>query len=85
MLESAPTPVLLAGAGLLSGHAVAAGFDLSSTRRFDSDTLQYFWDRYVGDNPELIWEYEKCEADVEVHNPFRYLYHIRLRPVYVSC
>jgi ribosome-binding protein aMBF1 (putative translation factor) len=39
---------------------------MSSVRRFESDTLQYFWDRYVGDDPERISEYEKCGADIEV-------------------
>jgi DNA-binding XRE family transcriptional regulator len=41
-------------------------FDMSSVRRFESDTLQYFWDRYVGDDPERVSEYEKCGADIEV-------------------
>jgi ribosome-binding protein aMBF1 (putative translation factor) len=35
-------------------------------RRFQSDTLQFFWDRYIGDNPERIAEYEQTAADVEV-------------------
>jgi len=39
---------------------------MSSVRRFESDTLQYFWDRYVGDDPERISEYEQCGADIEV-------------------
>jgi ribosome-binding protein aMBF1 (putative translation factor) len=39
---------------------------MSSVRRFESDTLQYFWDRYVGDDPERITEYEKSGADIEV-------------------
>ena len=39
---------------------------MPSQRRFESDTLQYFWDRYVGDDPERIAEYERCEADIEV-------------------
>jgi len=39
---------------------------MSSERRFESDTLQYFWDRYVGDDPERVSEYEHCGADIEV-------------------
>jgi len=39
---------------------------MSSVRRFESDTLQYFWDRYVGDDPERIAEYEKSGADIDV-------------------
>ena len=39
---------------------------MPAKRRFDSDTLQYFWDRFIGDDPELMWEYEKCGADIEV-------------------
>jgi ribosome-binding protein aMBF1 (putative translation factor) len=39
---------------------------MSSVRRFESDALQYFWDRYIGDDPELISEYEKCGADIDV-------------------
>jgi ribosome-binding protein aMBF1 (putative translation factor) len=37
---------------------------MSSVRRFESDTLQYFWDRYVGDDPERISEYEHCDIEV---------------------
>lgn len=37
-----------------------------STRRFRSDTLQYFWDRYVGDDPDRISEYEQFGADIEI-------------------
>jgi ribosome-binding protein aMBF1 (putative translation factor) len=39
---------------------------MSSVRRFESDALQYCWDRFIGDDPELISEYEECAADVEV-------------------
>jgi ribosome-binding protein aMBF1 (putative translation factor) len=39
---------------------------MPAKRRFESDALQYSWDRYIGDDPELISEYEKCGADVEV-------------------
>jgi ribosome-binding protein aMBF1 (putative translation factor) len=39
---------------------------MPAKRRFESDTLQYSWDRFIGDDPELIWEYEKCGADIEV-------------------
>jgi ribosome-binding protein aMBF1 (putative translation factor) len=39
---------------------------MSALRRFGSDTLQYFWDRYVGDDPERISEYEQLGADIEI-------------------
>jgi ribosome-binding protein aMBF1 (putative translation factor) len=39
---------------------------MPAKRRFESDTLQYCWDRFIGDDSELIWEYEKCGADIEV-------------------
>jgi len=39
---------------------------MPAKRRFESDALQYSWDRFIGDDPELIWEYEKCGADIEV-------------------
>ena len=35
-------------------------------RRFPSDSLQFLWDRYIGDDPERIEEYEKAAADVDV-------------------
>ena len=35
-------------------------------RRFESGTLQYFWDRYIGDDPERIAEYEQAAADVDI-------------------
>ena len=35
-------------------------------RRFQSDTLQFFWERYIGDDPERIAEYEQAAADVDV-------------------
>jgi DNA-binding XRE family transcriptional regulator len=34
--------------------------------RFQSETLQYFWDRYIGDDTERIAEYEQAAADVDV-------------------
>jgi ribosome-binding protein aMBF1 (putative translation factor) len=39
---------------------------MPAKRRFESDALQYSWDRFIGDDPERIWEYEKCGADIEV-------------------
>jgi DNA-binding XRE family transcriptional regulator len=36
------------------------------SRRFQSETLQYFWDRYIGEDPERIAEYEQVAADVDV-------------------
>jgi len=36
------------------------------SRRFQSETLQYFWDRYIGDDPERIAEYEQAAADVDI-------------------
>ncbi len=35
-------------------------------RRFESDTLQFFWDRYIGDDPDRIAEYEQSAADIHV-------------------
>lgn len=35
-------------------------------RRFPSDTLQFLWDRYIGEDPERIAEYEQAAADVDV-------------------
>jgi DNA-binding XRE family transcriptional regulator len=34
--------------------------------RFQSETLQYFWDRYIGEDPERIAEYEQAAADVDI-------------------
>ena len=42
---------------------------MSSARRFESGTLQYVWDRYVGDDPERTSEYERCGADIEAAQP----------------
>jgi len=39
---------------------------MARARRFQSDTLQFFWERYVGDDPERIAEYEQVAADVDV-------------------
>jgi ribosome-binding protein aMBF1 (putative translation factor) len=39
---------------------------MARPRRFQSDTLQHFWDRYIGDNPERIAEYEQAAADIDV-------------------
>ncbi len=39
---------------------------MSSRRRFRSDTLQFFWERYVGDDPGRIAEYEQIGADIEI-------------------
>jgi ribosome-binding protein aMBF1 (putative translation factor) len=39
---------------------------MARARRFPSDTLQFFWDRYIGDDPERIAEYEQAAADVDV-------------------
>ena len=39
---------------------------MARARRFQSDTLQYFWDRYIGDDAERIAEYEQAAADVDV-------------------
>jgi len=39
---------------------------MARSRRFQSDTLQHFWDRYVGDNAERIAEYEQAAADIDV-------------------
>jgi DNA-binding XRE family transcriptional regulator len=33
--------------------------------RPQSETLQYFWDRYIGEDPERIAEYEQVAADVD--------------------
>ena len=35
-------------------------------RRFHTDTLQYFWERYIGDDPGRIAEYEQVSADVDI-------------------
>jgi len=43
-------------------------------RRFPSDTLQYFWDRYIGDDPERITEYEQAEAEIDIA---RLIYSVR--------
>src|ERR1039458_6872392 len=42
--------------------------------RFQSETLQYFWDRYIGEDPERIAEYEQAAADVDIA---RAIYDIR--------
>src|ERR1022692_2167106 len=42
--------------------------------RFQSETLQYFWDRYLGEDPEPIAEYEQAAADVDIA---RAIYDIR--------
>jgi hypothetical protein len=34
--------------------------------RFQSETLRYFWDRYIGEDPERIAEYERAAADVDI-------------------
>lgn len=34
--------------------------------RFQSETLQYFWDRYIGEDPERIAEYVQAAADVDI-------------------
>ena len=39
---------------------------MARPRRFPSDTLQYFWDRYIGDDPESIAEYEQAEAEIDI-------------------
>jgi len=39
---------------------------MARARRFQSDTLQYFWERYIGDDAERIAEYEQAAADVDV-------------------
>lgn len=35
-------------------------------KAFYSDTLQYFYDRYIGDDPEQVATYEKALVEVEV-------------------
>jgi ribosome-binding protein aMBF1 (putative translation factor) len=39
---------------------------MARPRRFQSDTLQHFWNRYIGDNPERVAEYEQAAADIDV-------------------
>ncbi len=39
---------------------------MARARRFQSDTLQFFWERYIGDDPVRIAEYEQSAADVDV-------------------
>ena len=39
---------------------------MARNRRFQSDTLQFFWDRYIGNDQERIAEYEQAAADVDV-------------------
>jgi len=39
---------------------------MARPRRFQSETLQYFWDRYIGEDPERIAEYEQAAADVDI-------------------
>lgn len=34
--------------------------------RFQSEALQYFWDRYIGEDPDRIAEYEQAAADVDI-------------------
>jgi hypothetical protein len=34
--------------------------------RFQSDTLQYFWDRCIGDDPDRIAKYDQAATDVDV-------------------
>ena len=34
--------------------------------RFPSGALPYFWDRYIGDDPERIAEYEQAEAEIDI-------------------
>ncbi len=33
--------------------------------RLQSETLQYFWDRYIGEDPERVTEYEQAAAEVD--------------------
>ena len=35
-------------------------------RQFQSGTLQYFWNRYIGADPEHIAEYEQAEAEIDI-------------------
>ena len=39
---------------------------MARPRRFQSETLQYFWDRYIGEDTERIAEYEQAAADVDI-------------------
>lgn len=39
---------------------------MARARRFESNTLQFFWDRYIGDDPARIAEYEQAAAEVDV-------------------
>ncbi|MGA2593347.1 MAG: helix-turn-helix transcriptional regulator [Bryobacteraceae bacterium] len=39
---------------------------MARSRRYQSNTLQYLWDRYIGANPARIAEYEQAAADVDV-------------------
>jgi ribosome-binding protein aMBF1 (putative translation factor) len=49
-----------------AGNSHPRRSDMARASRFHSDTLQYFWDRYIGDDPERIAEYEQAAADVDV-------------------
>ena len=39
---------------------VSRRYDIARPSRFQSETLQYFWDRYIGEEPERIAEYEQA-------------------------
>src|SRR5258708_837841 len=39
---------------------------MANARKFESNTLQYFWNRYIGDDPKRVAEYEESAADVDV-------------------
>ena len=49
---------------------------MARARRFKSDTLQFFWERYIGDDPERIAEYEHAAADADVA---RAIYELRTK------
>ena len=39
---------------------------MARARKIESETIQYLYNRYVGDDPELIAEYERAEADIDI-------------------
>jgi ribosome-binding protein aMBF1 (putative translation factor) len=39
---------------------------MARPKRFQSEPLQYFWDRYIREDPDHIAEYEQVAADVDI-------------------
>ncbi len=53
-------------AGGRKGKLIPGVVCMAVPSRFQSETLRYFWDRYIGEDPERIAEYERAAADVDI-------------------